>query len=146
MINWRHESLFPRLTAASAASHRYWTEPGRGGQNLFRFGSHDQTLPQAPTRNGSRVAQNDSRSPCGERSRVTGALETATRSPSRCDTRRTLSSVPSSAWHPGQPGQHQSRQGGFGLDTKKKTLVASEQNETARFAWREQASQLPTQD
>jgi hypothetical protein len=33
-----------------------------------------------------------------------------------------------------------------GLDAKKKSLRASEQNEAARAAWREQASQLPTQD
>jgi transposase len=32
------------------------------------------------------------------------------------------------------------------LDTKKKTLVASEQNETARAAWRELAGQLPSAD
>lgn len=46
----------------------------------------------------------------------------------------------------GQPRLHQSCQNGCRLDTKKKTLVASEQDEATRAVWREQAKQLPTQD
>lgn len=49
-------------------------------------------------------------------------------------------------WDQGQPRFHQSRQNGFRLDTQKKTLVASEQDEAERTAWREQAKELPTQD
>jgi transposase len=45
-----------------------------------------------------------------------------------------------------QSGLHQSCQDGVGLDTKKKTLVASEQNEATRAVWRAQASQLSTPD
>lgn len=54
--------------------------------------------------------------------------------------------VPPNSRHPGQPREHQSRAHGIGLDTKKKTLRASEQDEAARAAWQEQAKQLPTQD
>ncbi len=77
---------------------------------------------------------------------MAGALASAVSSPSRCDTRRALPLVPSRAWHPGEPGQHQPRQNCFRLDTKKKTLVASEQNEAARAAWRELAEQLASSD
>jgi hypothetical protein len=40
-----------------------------------------------------------------------------------------------------EPGDQAAR-----LDTKKKSLRASEQDEAARATWREKASQLPTQD
>lgn len=45
-----------------------------------------------------------------------------------------------------QPRFHQSLQNSVRLDTQKKTLVASEQDEAERAAWREQAQELPTQD
>ena len=54
--------------------------------------------------------------------------------------------VPSRTWHPGEYGQYQPRPSLFGLDTKKKTLRASEQNEVTREAWREQAKQLQRTD
>ena len=46
----------------------------------------------------------------------------------------------------GQSCQHYARQAGSGLDAKKKTLVASEQKEAERAAWRTQAADLPSQD
>jgi len=59
---------------------------------------------------------------------------------------RALPAVPSRTGHPGKHSQHQSRQSGPGLDTKKKTLVAREQDQQARAAWREQARHLASQD
>ena len=49
-------------------------------------------------------------------------------------------------WPQGQSCQHHARQAGSGLDTKKKTLVASEQKEAERAAWREQAEHLRSAD
>lgn len=46
----------------------------------------------------------------------------------------------------GEPRFHQSRQNGVGVDAQKKTLRASEQDEAARAAWREQAKELSIQD
>jgi transposase len=46
----------------------------------------------------------------------------------------------------GQPCFDQSRPDSIGLDAKKKTIQASEQDDLARAAWREQVKQLPTQD
>lgn len=46
----------------------------------------------------------------------------------------------------GQHGFHQQGTYGFGLDTKKKTLRASEQKEAERCAWRKQAADLPVSD
>ncbi|HJT58251.1 MAG TPA: IS630 family transposase [Ktedonobacteraceae bacterium] len=46
----------------------------------------------------------------------------------------------------GQPCQHHACQAGSGLDTKKKTLRASEQKEADRAAWRKQAADLPSQE
>jgi transposase len=42
--------------------------------------------------------------------------------------------------------QHHACQAGPGLDTKKKTLRASEQKEAERAAWRAQTADLPSQD
>ncbi len=146
MVNWGHESLFPRFTATSAARNRCRTEPIRGGRDVRRLAGLDQTLSQTTTRDRSCLAKSDPRSSCQKRSGVAGPLESAARSSSRCDTRRALSPVPSRAWHRREHGQHQSRQSRSGLDTKKKTLVASEQNHAARAAWREQTKQLERTD
>src|SRR6266566_295011 len=139
-------SLFTRFTAASRASGRCRTEPGRDCQDVCGLGGNDQTLSQTTTRDRSRFTKSDPRPSCQERSGVAGPLESAVRSPSRCDARRALSAVPSRTWHRGEYGQHQSRQSFPGLDAKKKTLVAREQDERARAAWREQARQLASQD
>jgi len=82
----------------------------------------------------------------GEGSSVASPSASATRSPSRCDAGRALPPVPRSPPRPRQPGEHQSGSDGAGLDTKKKILRASEQDEAERSAWREQAKQLSTQD
>src|SRR6266700_1024529 len=146
MLYCRHESLFTRLTATSHASGRCRTEPGRDCQDVCGLGGDDQTLSQTTTRDRSRFAKGDPRPSCQERSGVAGPLESAVRSPSRCDARRALPPVPSRTWHTGEYGQHQSRQSRPGLDAKKKTLVAREQDASARAAWREQAHQLASQD
>jgi transposase len=57
-----------------------------------------------------------------------------------------LSALPSRIWHAGEHGQSQPRPSYSGLDAKKKTLRASEQNEATRETWREQARQLLSQD
>ncbi|EFH79753.1 IS630 family transposase [Ktedonobacter racemifer] len=95
---------------------------------------------------GHVLPKSDPRTTCGQRSSVAGSSASATGSPSRRNAGRALPPVPPNSRHPGQPGEHQSRAHGIGLDTKKKTLRASEQDEAARAAWREQAKQLPTQD
>ena len=48
--------------------------------------------------------------------------------------------------HQGQSCQHHACQAGPGLDAKKKTIRASEQQEAERVAWRKQAADLPSQD
>src|SRR6266487_3526313 len=48
--------------------------------------------------------------------------------PSRCQARRALPDVGGKDWHASQSCQHQPRQSGSGMDAKKKTLRASEQN------------------
>src|SRR6185437_325009 len=58
----------------------------------------------------------------------------------------TLSDVGSHARPQGQHGLHHACPAGAGLDTKKKTLRASEQKEAERAAWRSQAADLPSQD
>lgn len=68
------------------------------------------------------------------------------RSQPRCDPGAALPDVGSQDRHQSQPCIHQSHQNGFRLDTEKKTLVASEQDEAEHAAWREQAKELPTQD
>src|SRR5437588_1294533 len=146
MLYCRHESLFTRFTATSRASGRCLTDAGRVCQDVCGLGGDDQTLSQTTTRDRSRVAKSDPRPSCHERSAVAGPLASAVRSPSRCDARRALPAVPSRTWHRGEYGQHQSRQSGPGLDAKKKTLVAREQDERARAAWREQARQVASQD
>src|SRR5712692_4172547 len=146
MLYCRHESLFTRFTAASRASGRCRREPGRDCQDVCCLGGDDQTLYKTTTRERSRFAKGDPRPSCADRSAVAGPLESAVRSPSRCDARRALSAVPSRTGHRGEYGQHQSRQNCPGLDAKKKTLVAREQDESARAAWREQARQVGSQD
>ena len=146
MLYSEHASLFTRPQAACVASRRSRNNTSRDSENVRRLGSDKQALSQTTTRDRSRGAKSDSRSTCQERSRVAGPLASAVSSPSRCDPRRALPNVPSRTWRRGEPRQHQSRQGGFGLDTKKKTLRASEQNEAARAAWREQVRALLGQD
>jgi len=54
--------------------------------------------------------------------------------------------VGSRAGSQSQYGEHQPCHDSPGLDAQKKTLVAREQDEVARAAWREQASQLASQN
>src|SRR3984893_13739868 len=146
MVNWRHESLFARFTAPSAAGHRPGQEPGRGRQDVCHFHLHHQALSQRAPRERSCLAQRHSWSPQRQRSGLTGRSARAVASPPRCDPGATLPDVASLAWPPGQPCQHHACQAGSGLDAKKKTLRASEQKEAERAAWRTQAADLPSQD
>ena len=146
MLDYEYESLFARSAAAYPASRGSRNRTSRDCENLRGLGTNHQALSQTTTRERSRSAKGDSRSSCKKRSAVAGQLESATRNPSRCQERRALPTVRGHVWHPGESGQHQSRQNGSGLDAKKKTLRASEQNETARAAWREQAAHLCHQD
>src|SRR3989442_14283305 len=90
MLYCRHESLLTRFTAASRASCRCRTEPGRDCQDVCGLGGNDQTLSQTTTRDRSRVAKSDPRPSCHERSAVAGPLESAVSSPSRCGARASL--------------------------------------------------------
>jgi transposase len=54
--------------------------------------------------------------------------------------------VGSFPWHQSESCQYQSGQNGLGLDAKKKTIRASEQNDSERAAWRQQVADLPSQD
>ena len=146
MVDFEYESILTRFAAKSATSDRRWTAPGNGRQDVQCFGGNHQAVSQATTRTGTCLAQQDSRTACGERSRVAGPFACAVGSVSRCHPRRALPLVPAHPQYHGQPRQHQSCEDGIGLDAQKKTLVASEQDETKRSAWREQAHQLPTQD
>jgi hypothetical protein len=146
MLDYEYESLFARSAATYPASRGSRNPTSRDCENLRGLGTNHQALSQTTTRERSRFAKGDSRSSCKKRSAVAGQLESATRNPSRCQARRALPTVRGHVWHPGESGQHQSCQNGSGLDAKKKTLSASEQNETARAAWREQAAHLCNQD
>jgi transposase len=146
MVDYEHESLFARSAAAHPASRGSRSITSRDSENLRGFGLDNQALSQTATRERSCTAKSDSRPSCKKRSCVAGPLESATRNPSRCQTRRALPIVRGHLWHQGESGQHQSCQNGSGLDTKKKTLRASEQNEAARAAWRKQATSLSGSD
>src|SRR4051794_10521126 len=61
------------------------------------------------------------------------------RSQPGCNPSRTLPDVGRDPWATGQSGDDESGDQRFGLDTKKKTVVASERDEEARAAWRVQA-------
>src|SRR6266699_6072701 len=126
MLYYEHESLFTRPQAACAASRRSRNNTSRDSENVRRLGTDNQALSQTTTRDWSCFAQSDPWSAFQERSRVAGALAGAVRGPSRRDARRAWSLVSSRTWHQGESGQHQSCQGHFGLDAKKKTLRASE--------------------
>src|SRR5947209_7757613 len=142
MVKWRYESLFPRFTPTGAACRRCRTPPGGGGRDLRHFRCYHQTLSQTETRKRSPVAKGDPRASCQESNGVAGPLASAVRGPSRCQPRRACAALGGRIWYPGEYGQYQPCASRFGLDTKKKTLRASEQNETTREAWREQAKQL----
>src|SRR6266699_4052194 len=93
MLYCRHESLFTRFTAASRASGRCRTEPGRDCQDVCGLGGDDQTLSQTTTRDRSRFAKSDPRPSCADQCGVAGPLESAVRSPDRKSTRLNSSHV-----------------------------------------------------
>ena len=146
MLYCEHESLFTRSAAACAASGGSRNNPSRDCQNVRGLVLDDQALCQTTTRKRSCLAQSDPRSASTERSRLAGEPERAVRKPCRCHARRALPALRSQIWSAGESRQHQSCPSGSGLDTKKKTLRASEQDEAARAAWREQARHLVSQD
>lgn len=61
------------------------------------------------------------------------------RSQPGCDPSRTLPDLGKDPWATGKSGHDEPGHQRFGLDTKKKTVVASERDEEARAAWRVQA-------
>src|SRR5579884_147204 len=146
MLYWQHESLFPRFAATSAAGHRRWQEPSRGCRHVCHFHLHHQALSQSPPPERSCLAQSYSRTPQCQGSGLRGRAGRTVASPSRCHTRAALPDVGSCARPQGQPCQHHACAAGAGLDTKKKTLRASEQKEAERVAWRKHAADLPSHD
>jgi transposase len=146
MVNLLHESLFPRFTATSAAGHRPGKEPGRGRRDVCHFHRYHQALSQSPPRERPSLAQSHSWSPQRQRSGITGWASRAAENQPRCHPRATLPDVGSLARPQGESCQYHACQAGPGLDTKKKTLRASEQKEAERAAWRTQAANLPSQD
>ncbi len=119
MINCEHESLLPRCTTASAASCRRRSQSGPRGRAVCGLGGDHQTLPQSPARNRSRRTPTHHRTPCGERSGVTGRSVKTARSVPRCHTRSALPDVGRTDRHQGESCQHHAGQAGAGLDTKK---------------------------
>ena len=146
MVNWRHESLFPRFAATCAAGHRSGQDPGRGRTNICHIHLQHQALSQRPTTERPRAAKSYSWSPQRQRSGLRGRAVRTVESPPRCHARAALPAVGSHPRPQSQSGQHHACQAGPGLDTKKKTLRASEQKEADRAAWRTQAADLPSQD
>ncbi|SRR5579871_921890 len=146
MVNCIHESLFSRREATSPLSYRPGRQPGRGGRDLCHLRLHDQTLPQSPARDRPCAAQSHSRPPCGERSRLAARFLSPAGKPSRCHARSPLPNVGRTDGDQGQHGLHQPCPSRAGLDTKKKTLRASERNEGERAAWRKQAATLSSSD
>src|SRR6266705_4142160 len=119
MLYYGHESLLTRSAAARVTGCRSRTDASRDCEDVRDLRGDDQTLSQTTARDRSLFAKSDPRQSCQERSGVAGQLESAVRSPSRCDARRALPAVPSRTWHRGEYGQHQSRQSFPGLDAKK---------------------------
>src|SRR3984893_2837956 len=146
MVNWVHESLFPRFTATSTQSHRPGQESGRGRRNVCHFHLLDQAVSQSPPPERPRLAQRHSRASQRQRSRLRGWPARAVESPLRRHPRTALPDVGSHPRGQGQSGQHHACPTGFGLDAKKKTIKASEQKEAERAAWRTQAADLPSQE
>ena len=146
MVNWLHESLFPRFTATSAAGHRPGKESGRGSRNVCHFHSHHQAVSQSPTRERPRLAQSHSRTSERQRSGLRGRSVRAVESQPRCHPRAALPDVGSHPRRQGQSCQHHACQAGPGLDAKKKTIRASEQREAERAAWRTHVADVPSQD
>jgi transposase len=62
------------------------------------------------------------------------------------DPSRTLPDLGSRPWPTGESGNDEPGYQRFGLDSKKKTMVASERNEEARAAWRVQAGREPHEE
>ena len=146
MVNYRHESLFPRFAAPGPPSHRCRSQPESGSRAVCGLSGHHQTLPQTATRERSSQAQSDPRTSQRQRSSLADPLARLIRGPSRPAARRALSPLQRSARHRGQSGQYHPCQTGSRLDTKNKTIRASEQKEAERAAWRKQAAQLASAD
>jgi hypothetical protein len=146
MLNYKHESLCARPPATSATSYRCWSQPEAGRRDFCHLSANHQAVSQSPTRDRPCLAKSDPRPSCCERSSIAGGSERAIRTLSRCQVRRALPHVVRADRHQGESCLHQSCQSSAGLDTKKKTRRASEQNETKRWAWRQQAMSLSSQD
>lgn len=146
MIKFQHESLSTRITTTSATSHRPGQEPGGGGRNVRDLDPNHQTLSESPPRKRSCLAASDSWSPQCQRSSIAGRTRRTTPGQSRCEPRAALPDVGSLPRCQGQSSHAEPGQNGVGLDTKKKSLVASEQKEAERVAWRKQASDLSSED
>ncbi len=145
MIYCQHESLFPGLATAGAASCRSRNNPSSHCRDVQHLGGHHQALSQTTTRERPRAAQSHSGSSCQKSRRAAGAIVASPASPPRCHSGRTLPTVGSRTRLAGEPSHHESGHRELELDAKKKTLRASEQDEIARAAWREQARALESE-
>lgn len=146
MVNCTDESLFSRFAPSRAASHQPRKKPGRSVRDLDHFHRHHQALSQSATRVGHVLPK-----PIPGRPSIKGAalqaglldqLRThpdATRE-QHCQMWETKTGTKVS------PASISRVRMALGWTRKKKTLVASEQDEAERTAWREQARELPTQD
>jgi hypothetical protein len=84
--------------------------------------------------------------PASIRRRLRRRTGKATASASGCHTTRALSVVGNRPWRAGEFGHHEPCHATGRLATKKKTLTASERDEAARAAWREQVRELASSD
>lgn len=146
MLDCEHESIFPRLTTTRATSGRCRPDPSGDREDLRDLGSNHQAVSQTAPRERPCATQSDPWSARFDRSGAGCGPVAAIGSPSRCEPGRALSAVGSRAGPQGEHSQHQPCHDPPELDAQKKTLVAREQDEAARAAWREQASQLASQD
>jgi len=146
VIHCLNESLFSRFTTTSVASHRPGKEPSGGRRDVCYFYGYHQAVSQSEARAWADFAQTDPRSAQPQRNGPASGSARTVRDQPQCYPRAALPDVGGANRDQSQHCFHQSCPHGFGLDAQKKTLRASEQDETARTAWQEQASHLPTQD
>ena len=107
--------------------------------HLFGVSRHHQTLRQTTTRNGRSGSKADSRPSGKQRGRLTrGFMEPVGGQP-RGNASPTLPDVGRNPWATRERSDDGPRYQGPGLDTKKKSVVASERDEEKRAAWRVQA-------
>ena len=143
MIDWRHESLFNRPPTTYLACRRSWHAPRRGGGPVPGIASYDQTVSQATPGVWEPDPQTDSWPSPHLWSHLGCRIADAVGRSCGCHPGAALPGVGADAWRAPQHRHDEPGDCPPGLDTKKKSLGATERSETARAAWHDLAPHLP---